>query len=402
MKTQTEKTERTSLFPMTYMEKLLKKTFYSQPELTDKILTPAELTTYISRLIQVWGKNSEIIAEKDLKFTDNIFSASELTYNSNLTMLAERLTLNANDPQAISAMTTEYENQKAEHYLLTNHDISIGRMFRYMPAHWHTNDYFEIYYCFSGECPIHFVEETISMKPGTVLIIAPHVLHASPCYANDRVLFYYMVRADTFDKVFWNQLPPENLMASFFHQALGHEKHASYLQFETDADDDIELLLFRLCDEFYHPKTYSIQMLNVLMSEFFILLLRRYENTAKLPRTDDFYWKQEFSAIFSYIQSHYHDKTLSEIAAYFHYSERQITRIVYNCTGNNYSQLVLKLRMEKAAGLLKQNVCIDTISYAVGYSTTSSFYRAFTRYFHCTPVEYREGRHLDPGQPTQV
>lgn len=390
MKTQTEKTERTSLFPMTYMEKLLKKTFYSQPELTDKILTPAELTTYISRLIQVWGKNSEIIAEKDLEFTDNIFSASELAYNSNLTMLAERLTLNANDPQAISAMTTEYENQKAEHYLLTNHDISIGRMFRYMPAHWHTNDYFEIYYCFSGECPIHFVEETISMKPGTVLIIAPHVLHASPCYADESVLFYYMVRADTFDKVFWNQLPPENLMASFFHQALGHEKHASYLQFETDADDDIELLLFRLCDEFYHSKTYSIQMLNALMSEFFILLLRRYENTAKLPRTDDFYWKQEFSAIFSYIQSHYHDKTLSEIAAYFHYSERQITRIVYNCTGNNYSQLALKLRMEKAAGLLKQNVCIDTISYAVGYSTTNSFYRAFTRYFHCTPVEYRE------------
>lgn len=375
---------------MTFMETQLKNLFLSQPELADKILTPEELTKYISRLIHLWGKMFENMKKEVAEFTDDIFSSTESSYNANLTVLAERLTLNANDPQALSAMTTEYENQKAEHYLLTNHDISIGRMFRYMPAHWHTNDYFEIYYCFSGDCPIHFAEETISMKPGTVLIIAPHVLHASPCYADDCVLFYYMVRADTFDKVFWNQLPPENLMSSFFRQALGHEKHASYLQFETGADDDIELLLFRLCDEFYHPKTYSIQMLNALMSGFFILLLRRYENTAKLPRTDDFYWKQEFSAIFSYIQSHYHDNTLAEISEHFHYSERQITRIVYNCTGTNYSQLVLKLRMEKAASLLKQQIGIDTISYAVGYSTTSSFYRAFTRYFKCTPVEYRE------------
>lgn len=400
MTVQNTKIERDTLFSMTFMETQLKKIFLSQPELADKLLTPKELTKYISKLIYLGGTLPKNMQKKMSEFTDDIFTTTELSYNSSLSVLAERLALNANDPQALSTMAAEYENQKAEHYLLTNHDISIGRMLRYMPAHWHTNDYFEIYYCFSGDCPIHFVEETISMKPGTVLIIAPHVLHASPCYADDRVLFYYMVRADTFNKVFWNQLPSENLMASFFHQALGHEKHASYLQFETGVDDDIELLLFRLCDEFYHPKTYSIQMLNALMSEFFILLLRRYEDTAKLPRTDDFYWKQEFSAIFSYIQSHYHDKTLSEIAAYFHYSERQITRIVYNCTGNNYSQLVLKLRMEKAAGLLKQNVCIDTVSYAVGYSTTSSFYRAFTRYFHCTPVEYREGRHSDPGQPT--
>lgn len=390
MKKKHTKEKKNSRFSMTCMETRLKQIFLSQPELTEKILTPAELTAYISKLIHTWGKSTATSTTEGNVSMDDMTSTPELTYNANLSVLAERLTLNAEDPQALSAMTTEYENQKAEHYLLTNHDISICRMFRYMPAHWHTNDYFEIYYCFSGHCPIHFSEEIIIMKPGTVLIIAPHVLHASPCYADDRVLFYYMVRASTFDKVFWNQLPPENLMASFFHQALGHEKHASYLQFETGSDDDIELLLFRLCDEFYHPKTYNIQMLNALMSEFFILLLRRYENTAKLPRTDDFYWKQEFSAIFSYIQSHYHDKTLSEIAAYFHYSERQITRIVYNCTGNNYSQLVLKLRMEKAASLLKQNVCIDTISYAVGYSTTSSFYRAFTRYFHCTPVEYRE------------
>lgn len=384
------KDEKDARLAMTHMEKQLKKLFLAQPELAEKILTPAELTTYISGLIQAWGKSASTNDEANRALMDDMTSAPELTYNSNLSILAERLTQNTGDPQVLRDMTAEYEHQKEEHYLLTNHDISIGRMIRYMPAHWHTNDYFEIYYCFSGNCPIHFTEETILMKPATVLIIAPQVLHASPCYEDDCMLFYYMVRSSTFEKIFWNQLPPENLMSSFFRQALGHEKHASYLQFETEADDDIEHLLFRICDEFYHTETYGAQMMNALMSEFFILLLRRYEGTAKLPRTEKFYWKQEFSAIFTYIQAHYHDETLSEISRRFHYSERQLTRIVRNCTGNNYSQLVLRLKMEKAASLLRQQVPLETIFLAVGYSDMSSFYRAFTKYFQCTPGEYQE------------
>lgn len=291
----------------------------------------------------------------------------------------------------MGTLATGFATQQESRYLLANHDISIGRMFRYMPAHWHTNDYFEIYYCYCGTCPIHLADEVILMNPGTVLILAPSVLHASPCYQDDSVLFYYMVRSSTFDKVFWSQLPPENLMSSFFRQALGHEKHASYLQFETEGDSDIELLLSRSYDEFCRPESYTPQMLNALMSEFFILLLRRYEGTARLPRTADFYWKHEFSALLTYIQAHYHEMTLSEIAAHFHYSERQLTRIVINCTSRNYSQLMLKLRMENAANLLKQkNIPIETVASAVGYSSLSSFYHAFTRYFHCTPAKYQK------------
>ena len=41
--------------------------------------------------------------------------------------------------------------------------------------------------------------------------------------------------------------------------------------------------------------------MNSMMTTFFLLLLQRYEGTAKLPRNEDFYWKHEFSAILSYI-----------------------------------------------------------------------------------------------------
>ena len=137
--------------------------------------------------------------------------------------------------------------------------------------------------------------------------------------------------------------------------------------------------------------SYRPQMMNALMSEFFILLLRRYEGTVRLPRSEDFYWKHEYSAILSYIQAHYATVKLPELSERFHYSEKQIRRIVQNSTGMSFGQLLTRLRMERAAVLLKRgNIPIEKIAYAVGYTTLSGFYRTFSLYFHCTPKQYIE------------
>lgn len=178
-------------------------------------------------------------------------------------------------------------------------------------------------------------------------------------------------------------------MATFFRQALSGQHPSSYLHFETGEDDEIERLLLQIYNEYYNEEPYKSQLTKALMSTFFILLLRRYEGTVRLPRTEDFFWKHEFSAILSHIQTHYADVTLSELSSRFHYSDEQISRIVQNCMGISYNRLILKLRMEKAASLLRQNhASVDAIASAVGYSTVSSFYRAFTKYFGCTPCNY--------------
>lgn len=365
---------------MTQMESLLKKCFLQIPELHEKILQPETLAEYISWMVSTFGNNPEY------RLTDD----SSLNYTTEqIADLGKQVLDDMQNTKALDALAECYGEQKEERFIVANHDISIGRMLRYMPAHWHRDDYFEVYYSFSGECPVCFSGDTVIVRPGTVLIVAPSVLHASPCYRDDLVLLYYMLRASTFDKVFWNQLPADSLMASFFRQALNGSQPNSYLHFETEQDPQIGRLLAWLYQEFLGKKAYCAQMLNSLMSTFFILLLRRYESSARLPRTDSFYWKHEFSAIFSYIQSNFATVKASELAQLFHYSERQITRIIQRCTGMTFAALVNKLRMEKAASLLKQdNTSITLISSLTGYSTVSSFYRAFEHYYGCTPVEY--------------
>lgn len=369
-----------SSLPMTILEEMLKDCLAQRPDVRDHILTSDDLTEYIRWMAKTHDRPANIsIVDIPLRHS-----------GSRMAEIADKMLDNPTDDQMLSLLSSGYSKQSEERYILAGHDISVGRMLRYMPSHWHTNSYFEIYYAFSGNCPIHFKDEIITLKQGTVLIVAPSAAHASPCFSDDSVLVYYMVRSSTFDQVFWNQIPSDSLMATFFRQALSGQHPSSYLHFETGGDEDIHRLLLQIYHEYYLDNPYQSQLLNALMSTFFILLLRRYEGTARLPRTEDFFWKHEFSAILSHIQANYATVTQAELAQQFHYSERQISRIVQSCMGMTYNQLILKLRMEKAAALLRQKVSIEAVSNAVGYSTVSSFYRAFIRYYDCKPAEYHK------------
>lgn len=366
--------------PMTALEQQLRLCLNQRPDIRDHILGAEELTQYIAWMARNFHRPPDMTAG----------SIPVRPGNSQMALLAQRLLSDPMDDQALRQLNDGYARQSEERYIVADYDISVSRMLRYMPAHWHTNSYFEIYYAFSGDCPIYFPNEIVTLRPGTVLIIAPSAQHASPCYGDDRVLVYYMLRASTFDQVFWSQLPQDSLMASFFRQALSGQHPAAYLRFETGADGDIRHLLQQLYREFYRQEPYQAQLLNALMHTFFLLLLRRYEGTARLPRREDFYWKHEFSAILSHIQTHYATVTQQELAQRFHYSQRQIRRIVESCMGMPYQQLIVKLRMEKAASLLRQGCDIPSVSAAVGYSTLSSFYRAFTRYYNHPPAHHRD------------
>lgn len=367
--------------PMTFLENLLKQCLVQRTDISDHILSSEELSDYIAWMAHTLGKKTDIRADS-LPVRPN---------SPQMAAIADRLLTDPSDDAAIMQLSFGYGKQQEDQHFWADHDISVSRMLRYMPAHWHTNNYFEIYYAFSGTCIIHFPNEMIELKPGTVLIVAPTALHASPCYCDDAVLVYYMLRSSTFDQVFWNHLPTNSLMAAFFKQALSGQHSSSYLHFETGDDPEIERLLLQIYHEYYREEPYQAPLLNALMSTFFILLLRRYEGTVRLPRTEDFFWKHQFSAILSHIQQHYANVTLTDLANRFHYSEKQISRIVHSCMGISYNQLILKLRMEKAAGLLQQHsASIETIASNVGYSTVSSFYRAFTKYYGMTPVAYQK------------
>ena len=372
--------ERLDDLPMTRVEQLLKDRFFERTDIAGRILSSQELSDYTGWLIRTYGKQHGSATRDMLPY---------FTPDNRMTRLAARVSSVPDDDRAIGQLSGDLSEQSEEGYIAPGQDISVGRMLRYYPSHRHTAPYFDVSYTFSGECPIHFQNEIITLKRGSVLIVAPGVVHASPCYSDDAVLAFYMMRASTFKSVFWNQIGDDNLLSKFFRLALDSEQATSYLHFETADDPEIRHLMLQIYREHQEDMSYAPQMVNSLMRLFFLLLLRRYEGTARLPRTEYFFWKHQFSAILSYIQTHYQHATLADVATRFSYSTKQVSRIVQDCTGENFGDLVRGMKMKKAAELLRdRKMAPEQVAETVGYATINSFYRSFTDYYGQPPLEW--------------
>jgi len=374
---------------LTPLEKRLKDILMERPDIRNHILTGEELSEYISWMADHFSHSIDT-SDGQSDIAINEMQLPVILGDEVHVQLARRALTNPGDRAALEQLSSGYHQQSERHFFMTDHDISTGRMLRYMPGQWHTSDYFEVYYAPFGNCPVAFENETVNLSGGSVLIVAPQINHASPCYADDAVLDFFLIRASTFESVFFGQLPKDSLLASFFRKSLSLDAGAAWICFDTAKDAELFRLSQRMDTVFRSSGSYGAQLMNALMTEFFIYTLMKYENTARLPRTDDFYWKHEYSAILSFIQQNYISATLEDVAREFHYSSRQISRVVKNSFNLTYAQLVLKLKMDRAAELLRHgNVSVSAISEMLGYADSSSFYHAFTKYYGKPPRAYK-------------
>ncbi|MDF2925648.1 MAG: Two component transcriptional regulator, AraC family [Paenibacillaceae bacterium] len=103
------------------------------------------------------------------------------------------------------------------------------------------------------------------------------------------------------------------------------------------------------------------------------------------------YHEKKIEAIKAYVQEHYASVTLSGTADHFHMNLYYLSKYFKKWTGQNFSEYLTSVRMEKAAELL-QDITYMTyeIGRMVGYEDPKHFSRAFRQYFGVSPREYRE------------
>ncbi len=357
---------------MTKLEIIFKSCMELRPDIKSKILTLPELYDYLNWIDK---ENLNLKIERGEMYTE----AEKMIGSS---PLSAKLWY--------AFLTKNSSKRDEEKQILQNYDISVREVLRYFPAFWSSSSFFSVFYLYSGECDAHFKNVSIHLNEGAILIIAPFTVCASQCYSDDCRLLGIFIRASTFDQVFWNLINLENLMGSFFRMALSGKENMEYLKFDTGDDKDIKHLAYRMLKENMELQEYGSQMLNSMLTEFFLLVLRRYEGTAQLPKSRDFFWKQEYSAILSHIMRNYDSVSLENLSERFHYSQKQIARIVHKYTGKSFTDLILKLKMKESAKLLTEtDLTINQISEAAGYSTLSTFYRAFNKYFGTSPQKFR-------------
>lgn len=99
-----------------------------------------------------------------------------------------------------------------------------------------------------------------------------------------------------------------------------------------------------------------------------------------------------FHTISSVINGQFKDNvTLEQIAKLLNLSVRQTNRIIQECYGVPFSELILENKMLYAANMLiNSTLPVAEIARKTGYSSLKGFYHSFKKKFACLPSEYRK------------
>lgn len=294
--------------------------------------------------------------------------------------------------QIVSSSCTELETHIRETtFIPSDLDITFVRHMRYTPAFWHQHEFFELLFVIEGECKNVFFDREFTLKKGDICIHAPGTIHTISAFHDNDILFNILVRKSTFDKSFLGLMETDNVLSNFFRHAFYCSKDIPYLLFHTDGDEELIQYIRRAEAELNTKHRYRKQMINAIVSEFFIRLLQKYEHRIEVPNIHFNGADNNLMFILRYMQSNYTDVTLKELSNIFNYSERQLQRIILSATGMTFTENIQKQKIEMAAKLLLESErSISEIGEMLGYSSLNNFRKLFKKRYQVTPSEYRK------------
>lgn len=252
----------------------------------------------------------------------------------------------------------------------------------------HSHDCFEINYVFRGKCELTFLNEKRQLVEGDFCIISPYAEHTTRLLTEKSCVFPIFVKARTFESTFFSLLSDIDILSGFFRQILTSPSEPNYLMFQTTNSTEIRTLVKLLFLERFRIDSYvnrcSIHWLNLL----FINVIRNYSTYSQFSYYDS---DKDYAPILRYIKTHYKTIDLELLSKKFNYSTSYMSKIIKNITGDNFTEIIKRLKMEEASDLLIQtDYSIEKISEQAGYNSSDHFARTFRKYYGISPLNYRK------------
>ena len=246
----------------------------------------------------------------------------------------------------------------------------------------HSHFFSEILYCVRGEVEYILDAKKYLVQPGDVVMIPPGVIHC-PIFQEKMGVPYERY-------VLW--------ISPAFFEAL------------QEADSDIEPLVkptvLSAMDSKWEYREYigrcfaRVVMeaenqekgwgtcLNGLAAQLLVYLART-QGTLKEMRLSA---KEDLlEKVLDHIQKNLNGRiSVKETADFFHISESSLTHLFHKELGIGFYRCVMQRRLAEAKNLIGCGHTMEEVSYAVGFSEYSSFYRAFKAEYGVSPTQYRK------------
>ena len=151
-------------------------------------------------------------------------------------------------------------------------------------------------------------------------------------------------------------------------------------------------MFYQLFSEYYENSIYRKEMIQGYLQLIFIELLRTYhEDAANQTVQISSGQMQNTIDILHYIEQHYTDCTLTQLADAFGYHPKYLCSLLKKQTGKTFKEIQLSQRLKETAALLiDTDDSIQSIFQKVGVSNQNFFYKYFETCFQMSPHEFRE------------
>jgi AraC-like DNA-binding protein/quercetin dioxygenase-like cupin family protein len=250
----------------------------------------------------------------------------------------------------------------------------------------HTHDYVEIVYMCRGKTT-HIVNDTrIVLSEGELLLMGQNTRQEILPAGEGDIAVNFIVQPEFFGGTLDFLGSEETPLRDFIVRCLCGDNPSGYLHFKVadvkPVQNLVENLLWTLITD--TPNRRSINQLT--MGLLFVQLLNHTDKlTVGNKEQDAIVW------VLRYIEEHFADGSLTEIADMLHYDVTWLCREIKRRTGKTYTQLLQEKRLSQAAWLLRNTTQkVADIGISVGYENLSYFHRIFAQHFGISPKAYRD------------
>lgn len=225
------------------------------------------------------------------------------------------------------------------------------------------------------------------------------VIHEGDCYIGQPYSGYALRSNSQTDivitgvlikkKVFFNEylapLSADRMLLAFFLNPQINRYSDEYVHLKLAFTSPIWDLLNLMLVEYADKKEDTQKILKPMIFSLMMLLAREYgRQNAQGPAMD------VTDEMVRWIDSHLDGVTLSDLSAHFGYHPNYISSMLHTKTGRTFSEILLTLRMQRAALLMKNtDLSLEKISDMIGYHDTSNFYKAFRSYYGVSPRSWQ-------------
>lgn len=266
--------------------------------------------------------------------------------------------------------------------------IQIRTHTRFVHFPLHTHNYVEMVYMCQGSTHHVINGNDVILQEGELLLISQSAKQEIYTAKETDVAVNFIILPEFLTYGLTMIEKESNQLRSFVIDCLtGGKGQSGYLHFKVAEIFPIQNLVENLIWTvlYKEPNKRSIQQ--VTMGLLFLQLMNQMERM-ETAETDS---KQKLVIdVLSYIEEHYRDGELEDLANKLHYDARWLSKEIKKCTGKKYTELIQNKRLNQAAYLLSTtNIKVIDIALVVGYENISYFHRIFQDKFGMSPRKYR-------------